>query len=104
FKNQVVIVTGGGSGLGRCTAHELSALGATVALVGRSLDKLELVRSEIEEDGGHATVHACDIRDEAGVISVVDQVIALHRRIDGLVNNAGGQYRSAVEEISTKGF
>ena len=43
FKDQVVIVTGGGSGIGRCTAHELSALGASVALVGRKLDKLEKV-------------------------------------------------------------
>ncbi|MCB2021127.1 MAG: SDR family NAD(P)-dependent oxidoreductase, partial [Burkholderiaceae bacterium] len=43
FAGQVVVVTGGGSGIGRCTAHELAALGATVALVGRKADKLAAV-------------------------------------------------------------
>ena len=47
FKDQVIIVTGGGSGLGRCTAHELASLGAHVVLVGRKLDKLEAVKAEI---------------------------------------------------------
>ena len=44
-------MTGGGSGIGRCTAHELAALGAHVALVGRTLDKLKTVKAEIAEDG-----------------------------------------------------
>ena len=54
FDGQTVIVTGGGSGIGRCTAHELARLGATVALVGRKAEKIEAVRAEIEEDGGRA--------------------------------------------------
>ena len=48
FADQVVLVTGAGSGIGRCTAHELASLGATVALVGRARGKLERVRDEIE--------------------------------------------------------
>jgi citronellol/citronellal dehydrogenase len=52
FAGQVVVVTGAGSGIGRCTAHELAALGAHVVLVGRSMEKLQSVRSEIREDGG----------------------------------------------------
>ena len=52
FEGRRVIVTGGGSGIGRCTAHELAALGAHVALVGRKLEKLELVACEIEAAGG----------------------------------------------------
>ena len=104
FGGQVVVVTGGGSGIGRCTAHELAALGATVALVGRDLPKLDMVKVEIEADGGKATTHACDIRDEAQVIAMVDGVLAAHGRIDGLVNNAGGQYRQPMNKISSKGF
>ncbi|MDH5539493.1 MAG: SDR family NAD(P)-dependent oxidoreductase, partial [Rhizobacter sp.] len=61
---QVVIVTGGGSGIGRCTAHELSALGAAVAIVGRNDDKLQAVRLEIEATGGVCTTQVCDIREE----------------------------------------
>ncbi len=104
FKGKTHIVTGGGSGIGRCTAHELASLGAHVALVGRTLDKLERVKAEIEEDGGQASVHVCDIREEAQVRDTVKAVLQAQGRIDGLVNNAGGQYRSELKSISTKGF
>ena len=104
FAGSTVLITGGGSGIGRCVAHELSSLGAHVAIVGRTEAKLDRVRSEIEEDGGSVSTYVCDIRDEAGVIAVVDAVLSERGRIDGLVNNAGGQYRSALKDISTKGF
>jgi citronellol/citronellal dehydrogenase len=104
FEGQVVIVTGGGSGIGRCVAHELASLGATVSLVGRNLDKLQRVQAEIEADGGNVSVHACDIREEPQVIDVIEQVLAQHGRIDGLVNNAGGQYRMPLRDVTTKGF
>jgi len=104
FAGQTIIVTGGGSGIGRCTAHELASLGAHVALVGRTLGKLEAVQAEIAEDGGTASAHACDIRDEATVGQTIDAVLQQRGRIDGLVNNAGGQYRTAMKTISTKGF
>ena len=104
FAGQTIIVTGGGSGIGRCTAHELAALGAHVALVGRTPEKLEAVRAEIAEDGGSASAHPCDIRDEATVGQTIDAVLQARGRLDGLVNNAGGQYRTAMKTISTKGF
>jgi citronellol/citronellal dehydrogenase len=104
FANHVVIVTGGGSGIGRCTAHELASLGAHVALVGRDGEKLRHVEGEISDDGGNASVHICDIREEMAVIATVEAVLAERGRIDGLVNNAGGQYRAPLDTISTKGF
>ncbi|WP_339531860.1 SDR family oxidoreductase [Pseudomonas mucidolens] len=104
FHEQTVIVTGGGSGIGRCTAHELAALGAHVVLVGRKLEKLQGVAREITEDGGRATCQACDIRDEDAVKALVSQIIETHGPIHGLVNNAGGQYPSPLASINQKGF
>ncbi|HJV60661.1 MAG TPA: SDR family oxidoreductase [Albitalea sp.] len=104
FDGQVVVVTGGGSGIGRCTAHELASLGASVVLVGRNADKLQSVAWEITEDGGHASTAACDIRDEEAVRQSVASIVEQHGRIHGLVNNAGGQYISPLADISAKGF
>lgn len=104
FKNKTVLVTGGGSGIGRCTAHELSSLGARVVLVGRKLEKLQTVAEEILADGGQVTFHSCDIRDEAAVKTLVTAVVATQGRIDGLVNNAGGQYITPLHAISAKGW
>lgn len=104
FDGQVVVVTGGGSGIGRCTAHELASLGASVVLVGRNADKLQSVAWEITEDGGHASTAACDIRDEEAVRQSVASIVEQHGRIHGLVNNAGGQYISPLEAISGKGW
>jgi citronellol/citronellal dehydrogenase len=104
FADRVIIVTGGGSGIGRCTAHELASLGATVVLVGRKPDKLQATLAEIEADGGRARVQVCDIRQEDTVRAMVAAVLAAHGRIDGLVNNAGGQYMTPLEKISAKGW
>lgn len=104
FQGQTVIVTGGGSGIGRCTAHELAALGARVILVGRKPEKLSKVAAEIAEDGGTAHWQACDIREEDAVKALVTQLIDDHGPIHGLVNNAGGQYPSPLASINQKGF
>ena len=101
---QVFIVTGGGSGIGRCTAHELASLGARVAILGRTMEKLERVKTEIEEDGGRASAVACDIREEAQVVTAIEAVVKDQGRIDGLVNNAGGQFRAPIKKISPRGF
>jgi citronellol/citronellal dehydrogenase len=80
FTGQTVVVTGGGSGIGRCTAHELAALGAHAVIVGRSVDKLATVVAEIREDGGEASHVACDIRDEEAVKAAVSVKLSMPAR------------------------
>ncbi|MEZ4362588.1 MAG: SDR family oxidoreductase [Kofleriaceae bacterium] len=104
FAGELAWVTGAGSGIGRCVAHELSALGATVVLSGRKADKLERVAAELREDGGRGEVLAFDIRDEDEVKAAVAGVVARHGRIHHLVNNAGGQFPAPLSAISKKGF
>jgi len=104
FDGQTIMVTGGGSGIGRCTAHELAALGAHVVLVGRKLEKLEKTAAEIREDGGSVSLQVCDIREEESVKAMVAAVLAERGSIEHLVNNAGGQYPSPLASINQKGF
>lgn len=104
FDGHVVVITGGGSGIGRCTAHELAHLGARVALIGRKADKLARVVAEIESDGGEAKAWPLDIRVEDDVTHTVQQILAHFGRIDGLVNNAGGQFPAPLSQISQKGW
>lgn len=105
FAGRHAVVTGGGSGIGRCTAHELAALGAAVALVGRKRERLEAVAEEIADAGAvRPTVHACDIRVEEEVERTVGDILAAHPRIDALVNNAGGQFSAPLKDISQKGW
>ena len=104
FAGQNIIVTGGGSGIGRCTAHELAALGARVVLIGRKQEKLDAVAAEIAEDGGQALGFSCDIRDEEAVKATVAEVYKAVDVVHGLVNNAGGQFPSPLAMISQKGW
>src|SRR3954454_817168 len=101
LQGQVIVVTGGGSGLGRATAQELTACGSTVVIAGRHAEPLEETARLCE---GTCEAIVCDIREEDQVAAFVDQVLERHERIDTLVNNAGGQYMTPAEDISAKGF
>jgi len=104
FDQRVAVVTGGGTGIGRCIAHELASLGASVVLWGRRSEPLEATVEEITEDGGIASYVTGDIRVHESVERAVGQVIERHGRIDALVNNAGGQFSALATDISANGF
>ena len=104
FARQTIWVTGGGSGIGRCTAHELASLGARVLISGRKAEKLQQVAAEIREDGGLVETLCFDIRDEDAVKAGVSQAVDSWGPIAGLVNNAGGQFPSPLSAISKRGF
>ncbi len=101
---QTVVVTGGGSGIGRCTAHELAVLGATPVLVGRTRDKLRRVQAELAAQSHAAGIQVIDIRDGEAVREGVAAMLAEHGRIDGLVNNAGGQFPGPLRDFTDNGW
>ena len=74
FAGRTIVVTGGGSGLGRCTAHELKSLGARLALIGRTQAKLDQVKEELGDPD--TFTFAADLRDEAQVKAAIDGVLA----------------------------
>ena len=108
MKNRVVLLTGASRGLGRDMALTLAAAGATVLCAGRTVKGLEATAKAImrqsHKTGGKAHVMPLDITDEAAVREQVATVIARHRRIDVLVNNAGIIYREAIVDTSTETF
>jgi len=104
FSGRTFWVTGGGSGIGRCVAHELASLGARVIISGRTQEKLDRVAQEIREDGGLCETIAFDIRDEEAVKTAVAAMVQQVGPIAGLVNNAGGQFPAPLQAISKRGF
>ncbi len=96
-RGKVVIITGGGSGIGRATAERLAGAGAVVFINGRTLDKLEQTQAAIQAKGGICHVHAMDLTDLPACDAFVDRVVAEHGRVDILINNAGRSIRRAVE-------
>ena len=99
FDGQVHLVTGGGTGIGRCIAHELASLGATVVVASRKEEPLLAVVREIADAGGAADHAVLNIRDSAAVDATVSELVAKHGRLDGVVNNAGGQFPIPAGEL-----
>jgi citronellol/citronellal dehydrogenase len=104
FADHVAIVTGGGSGIGLAIARVLGELGAKVAIGGRKVEKLEAAKQELERTG--ATVHAgaCDIREPEQVAAFVEGARKAIGEPTILVNNAGGQFPTAAEHLSPRGW
>lgn len=103
LNGRTALVTGGGTGIGRATAHELARLGARVAVCGRREEKL---RETVDTAASGDRIFAlpCDVREPDQVDEMLDSVLGELGSIDLLVNNAGGQFVSAAENISYNGF
>ena len=99
FKDQVVVITGGGRGIGRATALEFAAEGATLVLAGRRLDALHTAAAEVAKAGGVAEVVHCDVAKEEDLSALIGKAISHFGRIDVLVNNAGVVAGGRLDEI-----
>jgi 3-oxoacyl-[acyl-carrier protein] reductase len=93
------IVTGGGRGIGRCTAVQLAAAGARVVIVARSVDETEAVAKEISEAGGTALARQADVVDPEQLDAIVSEAIDLYGGVDILVNNAGVAIHNPISKI-----
>ncbi|HSJ17533.1 MAG TPA: SDR family oxidoreductase [Solirubrobacterales bacterium] len=95
-RGRTVLITGASSGIGRAAAMKIGAAGGVVLLVSRTREKLDEVRAEIEEQGGIAYVHPCDLSDIDDIDRMADDVLAEHGHVDVLVNNAGKSIRRSL--------
>lgn len=104
FENNVVLVTGGGTGIGRDIALQFARLGARVAICGRREAPLLETIGELKRYGAECFHTTCDIRNADSCKDTVGAVLQRFGRLDILVNNAGGQFPSPAENITPKGF
>ncbi len=104
MKNRVALVTGASRGLGRDMALALAEAGATVLCAGRTVKELDATARAIDRKGGRAHVVTMDVTDEADVVAKVRAIVAKHRRIDVLVNNAGIVHRQDIVDTATADF
>jgi NAD(P)-dependent dehydrogenase (short-subunit alcohol dehydrogenase family) len=95
-RGRVVMVTGASSGIGRSAALKIADAGGVVLLVARTAEKLEQTRTQIEQGGGAAHVHACDLSDMDDIDRMADEVLARHGHVDILINNAGRSIRRSI--------
>lgn len=105
LQDKVILVTGGGTGLGRSMATRFAELGAKVVITSRKLETLEKAAAEMRaQTKGEVVPLQCDIRQYEEVEAMVAKSVAKLGRVDALVNNAAGNFLSATEDLSPRAF
>jgi NAD(P)-dependent dehydrogenase (short-subunit alcohol dehydrogenase family) len=105
LKGKVIVVTGGGSGLGKAMTKYFLELGAQVAITSRDLEKLKNTAAELEaETGGTCLPIQCDVRHYEEVENMLQEVLKAFGKVDVLLNNAAGNFISPTERLSANAF
>lgn len=100
LKEKVILVTGGGTGIGRAMCDKFASLGARIAILGRREDVLKKAVEEMMNSGHEAFFTRCDVRKPEEVTAAVNAIMGHYGRIDVLVNNAAGNFVSPSERLS----
>jgi len=105
LKGKTILVTGGGSGLGKSMSTEFLNLGANVVIASRNLDKLEVAAKEMEDEtGGTVLPIQCNVKEYSDVENVLSETIKKFGSLDILINNAAGNFVSPTERLSHRAF
>lgn len=104
LKDQVALVTGGGTGMGRATALEMAQSGARIVVLGRRPEPIEDCARIIREAGGEAIAISGDIRQPEQIEAAMARIRGEFGKLNILVNNAGGQFVTPARELNNKGF
>ena len=105
LKGKTIVVTGGGSGLGKSMSKYFLSLGATIVITSRREDLLKNVSKEMmDEFGGKVLPVGCDVRNPDMVTKVIENSFSEFERVDCLLNNAAGNFISPTERLSTRAF
>jgi len=105
LKGKTIVVTGGGSGLGKAMSTYFLELGANVVITSRNIEKLEAVKVEMEaQTGGKVLTVGCDVRDYEQVENLVAKSVEAFGSVDILLNNAAGNFISPTERLSSNAF
>ena len=105
LEDKVIVVTGGGSGLGKAMTKYFMELGAKVAITSRDLEKLQTTAKELEtETGGKCLAIQCDVRHYDQVEAMLAEVLKAYEKVDVLLNNAAGNFISPTERLSANAW
>ena len=104
FRDKVVLISGGGTGLGKAAAEQLARLGASLVICARDAERLEAAAQDLRKLGAKVLARPMSIRDPEAVAHLMDEVWNEFGRLDVLVNNAGGQFASPAIDLKPKGW